>query len=188
MHVLLVTQMVTNGWWLLVLMMTVNYGHLFLGRRSSVRGLSAGSVYFGSPGWIWEYLFRGAGCHPFSGCSCDDSDVISSSVYFGTLGSDWWLYIPQMVMISSETRFSTDDQRAWRMATHCIHSSASLHLALIASNTCLSICRDIFDWDSGWETSWCQNVIVKLLSVSMKLESKDRMFLIRIDIAFMHES
>ena len=71
-------------WWLLVLMVTTSYGHLFLGRRSSVRGLSAGSVYFGSPGWIWEYLFRGAGCHPFSGCSCDDSDVISSFVYFGT--------------------------------------------------------------------------------------------------------
>jgi len=72
------------SWWLSVLTVTVNYGHLFLGRRSSVRGLSAGSVYFGSPGWIWKYLFRGAGCHPFNGCSCDDSDVISSFVYFGT--------------------------------------------------------------------------------------------------------
>ena len=72
-----------------------------------------------------------------------------SSVYFGTRGSELGLYIPQMVMISSEPRFSANDQMAWRMATHCIHSSASLHFALIASNPCLPICRDTFDRDSG---------------------------------------
>jgi hypothetical protein len=71
----------------------------------------------------------------------------------------------------------------------CIHASASfpfrihLHLTHVYPYS-----GYILDWDSDWETSWCQNVVVELLSVSMKPESKDRMFLIRIDIAFTCES
>ena len=120
------------------------YGYLFLRRRSSVRGIYQwGSVYFRIP-WAdsddYGYLFR----------DCQMMMMMYlSSVYFGTRGSELGLYIPQMVMISSEPRFSTNDQMAWRMATHCIHSSASLHFALIASNTCLPICRDILDRDPG---------------------------------------
>ena len=44
----------------------------------------SGFRLFRIPGLSWEYLFRGSVCHPFSGCSCEVSDVISGSVYFGT--------------------------------------------------------------------------------------------------------
>ena len=137
------------SWWLSVQMVTVNYGHLFLGRRSSVRGLSAGSVYFGSPGWIWEYLFRGAGCHPFSGCSCDDSDVISSFVYFGTpqvgfmvtwflrLVSDasWsdWLWVSDVCDQSSSRSFDPVpwDAQPDQSCSHHLHHSMFIFKKII---------------------------------------------------------
>ena len=72
---------------------------------------------------------------------------------------------------------------------HCIHASAPSTFCIHRHLTHVyPYSGYILDWDSGWERSWCQNVIVKLLSVSMKSESKDRVFLIRIDIAFMCES
>jgi hypothetical protein len=104
-----------------------------------------GSVYFGFPGPIQIRVM----CLLGYGLVMMVMMMYLSSVYFGTRGSELGLYIPQMVMISSEPRFSANDQMAWRMATHCIHSSASLHFALIASNPCLPICRDTFDRDSG---------------------------------------
>ena len=153
--------------------------------------LSAGSVYFGSPGWIWEYLFIGYCCYPFGGFSV--MMVMYPPVRFISELPSWicGYSVPQMVVISSETRIQyswcSDDLEDGTVT--CIHASASfpfcihLHLTHVYPYS-----GYILDWDSGWETSWCQNVIVKLLSVSMKPESKDRIFLIRIDIAFMRES
>ena len=96
---------------------------------------------------------------------------------------------PQMVVISSKIRgFCTfDDQGTWRMAMHCIHSSTSFSLCIhLHSNSRLAI------WGVWWIENLveryleCQNVIGEILSVSMKPESKGRIFLIWIDVAFMH--
>ncbi|KAI5387622.1 hypothetical protein KIW84_073640 [Lathyrus oleraceus] len=56
-----------------------------------------------------------------------------SSVYFGTRGSELCLFVPQMVMISSETRFSaTEDQMTGRMA-QCIAFIHHPHFASICT-------------------------------------------------------
>jgi hypothetical protein len=52
-------------WWWLWFSWT--YGYLSLTPEFCPWYLSVGSVYFRSPGWIWRYLFRGSGGHPFSG-------------------------------------------------------------------------------------------------------------------------
>ena len=168
-----VGDLLVTCWWLLVLMVTVNYGHLFLGRRSSVRGLSAGSVYFGSPGWIWEYLFRGSGCHPFSGCSCDDSDVISSSVYFGT--PQVGFMVTQLTVTGSENGSSDDLVAQWPafMHLHRIHLHSTRVYPYSGSTFWLRFwLRDIQMSECYW---W---KIICLCETKIK-----GIFLVRIDIA-----
>ena len=82
----------------------------------------------------------------------DDGDVSFNSVYFGTLELDLWLHFPSDDCDQFRDRGfrATDVQMTWRMAL-CIAFIHQHHhiLHLPASNTCLSICRDIFDRDPG---------------------------------------
>ena len=74
----------------------------------------------------------------------------------------------------------------WRMAQCIAYICIILILHSSASNLRLAI------WGVLWIENLVerhfefQNVDVKILSVSMKSESKDRSFLIWIDVAFMH--
>ena len=130
------------------------YGHLLPRRRSAVCGhLSVGIRLFqDSPGrdiYQWgSVYFR------IPRADSDGGDVSAqrlmmmmmmylSSVYFGTRGSELWLFIPQMFMISSESRFSANDQRTWRMA-QCIHLHHS-HFAFICIEPMSSHMGSIMD-------------------------------------------
>jgi hypothetical protein len=119
----------------------------------------------------------------------DDDGVSVSSVYFGTFELDLWLHVPSDGCDRFRNQGCDSEQQMirWLGGWHsALHSYIILILHSSASNSRLAIWGVLLIENLVERHFEFQNVDVKILSVSMKSESKDRSFLIWIDVAFMH--